>query len=169
MKNSSLIALFLIYVICSSFLISESYQFKKSKDSKGDFNSTKELEDLMNNEATPSKLSKIKNLKANVKTVGVAKDGKDCVCKEKEKNDCFKSRNCGWCFQNERCISGTKYGPINPCKATSFYYDNPKGNWNPQEAATINIFTGKDKLILTQTPDLSNVFVDSQGGFRKKN
>ena len=175
MKNS--IALFLISIVCASFLITETNQLTQDKApivelaDKTELNSSKELEDLMNNPvATTNTSEKFKNqLKTHVSKVVAKKADKDCDCKAK--TDCFKARSCGWCFQNDRCVSGTKSGPTNPCKATSFYFDGPKNaNWNPQAAATINISTGpagKEKFIITDTPDLSKVFVDSAGGFRK--
>lgn len=96
---------------------------------------------------------------------GIYYNGKEKMkrlCSEKtEAKNCLKEKSCGWCEDNNKCLSAQQKSP---CKKIKFYFDDTSANWSPETSGDINIHTG-GKLIITPHPDFKNILVD--GKFRK--
>ncbi len=176
--KTSLLALFLTLLITFA-MINYSVQTKtlgslrKNKDNKENENSEENrnlpnLDGLKTPEYRLNTNSQSEGHKVDADAVnnkGLYYDGKEKmkrICSQKtEAKNCLKEKNCGWCSDNNKCLSAeTK----SPCKKIKFYFEEPSANWSPQTSGDINIFTG-GKLIITPHPDFKNILID--GKFRK--
>ena len=78
-------------------------------------------------------------------------------------NQCVHNSGCGWCGSSNSCIPGNNRGPLANCLRSTYLFTTPSKDWNPLKAGTINIHAvdrhDEPLLRITQTPDLSKVFV----------
>lgn len=75
-----------------------------------------------------------------------------------EPRGCVNQKGCGWCGENNKCISASPLGPITPCVRSTFIYTMPSAEWNPLKAPAINIMAldnnGNSLLGVTHEPNL---------------
>ena len=76
---------------------------------------------------------------------------------------CVKQSGCGWCGENNSCVSGSSTGPLSPCLRNTFLYSMPTPEWNPLKAGTINILAlsakGQPQNTLVPEPNLRKIDV----------
>jgi len=70
---------------------------------------------------------------------------------------CMHQGNCGWCLSSNKCIPGTKAGPLEDCLRGNYLFTAPNADWNPVSNPNVKVqrqqVVGAQLTTITQQPD----------------